>query len=66
MRITLDLDAELLSDVVVLTGERSKSRAVNKALREFVRREQTRRLLAARGKLDLCLEDWHDFRHRER
>ncbi len=66
MRVTLQIDAELLDKVLALTEERSKSRAVDKALRQFVQQEQTRRLLAARGKLDLALDDWDEFRHRER
>jgi|DewCreStandDraft_5_1066085.scaffolds.fasta_scaffold00368_40 Arc/MetJ family transcription regulator len=66
MRVTLQIDAELLDKVLALTEERSKSRAVDKALRQFVQQEQTRRLLAARGKLDLALDDWEEFRHRER
>ena len=38
MRTTLDIDRELLDKVVEATGERSKTKAVNKALQEYVRR----------------------------
>ena len=37
MRITVDLDEELLAHLKVMTGETKKSPAVAKALSEFVR-----------------------------
>ncbi len=36
MRTTLDIDSTLLDAVVETTGERSKTKAVNKALEEYV------------------------------
>lgn len=66
MRTTLDVDKELLDAVVDLTKEKSKSRAVTKALEEYVRREHIEGLLALLGKLDLDLDDWYEFRHMER
>ena len=35
MRTTLDIDPDLLEKVVETTGERSKTRAVNRALEEY-------------------------------
>lgn len=66
MRTTLDVDEKLLETVVDLTKEKSKSRAVSKALEEFVRRERIEGLLALRGKLDLDLDDWYEYRHMDR
>lgn len=66
MRTTLEIDKKLLEAVVELTGETSKSRAVNKALEEYVRRMRIEHLLSVRGKLDLDLDDWYEFRHMER
>ena len=37
MRTTLNVDEELLDKVVKATGERSKSKAVSRALTEYVR-----------------------------
>jgi Arc/MetJ family transcription regulator len=37
MRTTLNIDEKLLGDVVRATGERSKSKAVSRALKEYVR-----------------------------
>ena len=66
MRTTLDVDPKLLDEVVAASGEKSKSAAVNKALEEYLRDVRIKRLLALEGKLDLDLDDWYEFRHRER
>ncbi len=62
MRTTLDIDKELLEKVVDVTGEGSKSKAVNKALSAYVREVRMKRLLELQGKLDLDLDDWYEFR----
>ena len=66
MRTTLDIDKKLLDEVLSETAEKSKSKAVNKALEEYVRHLRTQRLLALQGKLDLNLDDWYEVRHMER
>ena len=47
-----------------ITGEKSKSKAVNKAVEEYLRRYYLKKLLDLQGKLDLDLDDWYEFRHR--
>jgi Arc/MetJ family transcription regulator len=37
MRITLDIDAELIEKVVKTTGARSKKKAIEIAMKEFLR-----------------------------
>ena len=64
MRTTLDIDPELLDQVIETTGENSRSKAVSKVLEEYVRDVRTKRLLALKGRLDLDLDDWYEFRHR--
>ena len=53
MRTTLNIDPDLLDAVVETTGERSKTRAVNKALEEYVRRRKISELRAIAGNIDL-------------
>ena len=53
MRTTLDLDADLIDAVVETTGERSKTRAVSKALAEYVRRRRVAELREIAGNIDL-------------
>lgn len=66
MRTTLDIDGKLLEQVLEITGEKSKSGAVSKILEEYVRQKRIEGLLELRGKLDLDLDDWYEFRHMER
>ncbi len=66
MRTTLDLDPKLLEDVVKATGQKSKTKAVSKALEDYIRDDRLKRLLRRQGKLDLALDDWHEFRHMDR
>ena len=42
MRITIDIDEEVLSDAMRLTGESKKGPAVVKATREYIRRQMAR------------------------
>ncbi len=42
MRISVDIDDQVLKDVMALTGEKSKSPALAKAVTEFVRRQRAR------------------------
>ena len=51
MRTTLDIDGELLDKVVDATGERTKSRAVNAALKEYIRRKHVQELVDSWGKI---------------
>ena len=53
MRTTLDIDPDLLDSVVETTGERSKTRAVSKALEEYVRRAKINELRAMAGRIPL-------------
>ena len=49
MRTTLDIDSALLNSVVSATGEKSKSRAVNAALKEYIRRKHVQELIDSWG-----------------
>ena len=53
MRTTLDVDPDLLDAVVETTGEHSKSKAVNKALEEYVRRKRVAELREIAGNIAL-------------
>jgi Arc/MetJ family transcription regulator len=48
-RTNLVLDEDLLEEAVTLSGERTYSRTVERALREFVRRARARRILDLAG-----------------
>ena len=42
MRISVDMDDQVLNDVMALTGEKNKSPALAKAVTEFVRRQRAK------------------------
>jgi Arc/MetJ family transcription regulator len=65
MRTTLEIDKKVLDEVGELTGETSQSKAVNEALREYIRRRRIEELISRAGKVDLELDDWYEFRHAE-
>jgi Arc/MetJ family transcription regulator len=48
-RTNLVLRADLLAEVIRLSGEKTYSRAVERALEEFVNRAKARRILDLRG-----------------
>jgi Arc/MetJ family transcription regulator len=48
-RTNLVLDAALLEETLKVSGERTYSRAVERAMQEFVRRSKARRILELAG-----------------
>ena len=61
MRTTLDIDNDLVEEVVKATGQRTKSRAVNEALEDYLRRARLKRLLEAPGRITLD-DSWQVWR----
>lgn len=53
MRTTLDIDERLLREVIERTGEKSRSRAVNKALQAYLQSEAARDIVRLAGQIDL-------------
>ena len=49
MRTTLDIERKLLDSVVAATGEKSKGKAVNAALKEYIRRKHVQELIDSTG-----------------
>jgi Arc/MetJ family transcription regulator len=53
MRTTLAIREELLDEVKLLSGAKTKKDAVEKALVDFVRRRKAKKLLQLEGKIEL-------------
>ena len=51
MRTTLNIDDKLLESIVEATGESTKSKAVNAALKEYIRRKYVQELIDSWGKI---------------
>ncbi len=64
MRTTLEIDERLLEEVTQLTGEKSKGKAVNRALEEYIRNKRIEELRAMAGTVDL-VDNWYELRHME-
>ena len=53
MRTTLDIDERLLGAVVKATGEKSRSKAVQKVLEDYLRRRAIDELRGSAGKIGI-------------
>jgi len=53
MRTTLAINEELLNEVKLLSGAKTKKDAVEKALVDFIRRRKAKKLLQLKGKIEL-------------
>lgn len=62
MKTTLNISAELLKEAVRLTGSRTKTEAVHKALIELIRKQKVEKIIGQAGKLDFN-DDWENARH---
>ena len=51
MRTNIDLDDELVSRGLLISGLRTKKDLVNLALREFIRKNYQKKILELRGKI---------------
>lgn len=51
LRFTVSMDKDLLDELLRITGQKKKSKAVNVACREFVRIKQKENLLYYKGKI---------------
>ena len=60
MRTTLNIDEKLLDDVLEATGEKTKSKAVNRALGDYIRRVKIAELRAMAGKIDI-VDNWREL-----
>jgi Arc/MetJ family transcription regulator len=64
MRTTLNIKDEFIEEVIRITGAKNKSKAINKALEQFVRERRCRKLISLKGKLHLE-ENWQKLRDME-
>lgn len=53
MRATLNIPDDLLSEVQKISGEKSKTKAITTAMKEYVRQKRIKELLALRGKIQI-------------
>ncbi len=56
MRTTLDLNESLLEEAMKLSGEKTKTSVIHKALTDYINRAKARGILDFGGKLDLKID----------
>ena len=56
MRTTLDLPEQLLAEAMRLTGSKTKTAVIVRALEELVRKARLQELKACRGRVDLDID----------
>ncbi|HEY7466575.1 MAG TPA: type II toxin-antitoxin system VapB family antitoxin [Dehalococcoidia bacterium] len=64
MRTTVDIDPKLLEEVERIAGEKTLSKAVTRALEDYVRRRKIEELIALAGKVDIE-ENWRELEELE-
>ena len=60
MATNLSIDPDLLDRALKISGEKTKKATVTKALQEFIRRRQQKRILELMGKLEW--DDTFDYK----
>ncbi len=66
MRTTLNIDSKLLETVVDATGEKTKSKAVNTALKEYIRRKHVQELLEYWRNNPMSDRDYERYKKRKK
>lgn len=56
MRTTLDLNDVLIDEAMKITGEKTKTSVIHRALADLIRREKTLKLLDYAGKVDISID----------
>lgn len=53
MRTTLNIDDRLMKKLLEITHEKSKTRAINTAIKDYINRKNIKKVLSCQGKLDI-------------
>ena len=65
MRTTINVRDSIFEEIMVITGARTKTEAVNRALREYVRLKRKQVLVNLSGKIHIE-ENWKEIREAEK
>jgi len=64
MRATLDIPDELISEAQKISGEKSKTKAIIAAIKEYIKQKKTNDLLTLRGNVKINY-DWEKEEQKE-
>ncbi len=65
MRTTLNIDDDIISKVMIYTGQDNRSKAVRQALDSFIQEQKRKKLLALRGQVNIE-SDWEQLREQDK
>ncbi len=72
MRATFELPDELVEDLLQVSGEKKKTRAISIAIEDYIRRKRMEKLLSLSGKIEIDVgweemeaDELKGMRHRE-
>lgn len=60
MRVTVEIPDSLIDDLLKVTGEKTKTRAICMAIKDYIRRKRKEKLLSLSGKIKFDL-DWQEM-----
>ena len=60
MRVAVEIPDSLIDDLLKVTGERTKTRAICLAIKDYIRRKRKEKLLSLSGKIKFDL-DWQEM-----
>ncbi len=64
MRATLNIPDDLIKEVQKVSGEKSKTRAVTIAMKEYIKQQKLKEILRLRGKTGFAF-DWEEEEKKE-
>jgi len=64
MRTTLNIDDSLMSDLLDFANEKSKTKAITIAIKDYLRRQKIEKILSCQGKLDIE-DNWKSLEEEE-
>ena len=53
MRTTLNIDELLMKKLLEITQEKSKTRAITTAIKDYIKKKQIKKILSYQGRLDI-------------
>lgn len=59
MRTTLNIPDDLINEVQKVSGEKSKTKAIVKTMKEYIRQKKIMELIALKGKINIDY-DWEE------
>jgi len=64
MRTTLNISDTLIKELMSVTDTKTKTKAIEVAIREYVRRRKVKKLKSLSGKIDI-VDNWRELRESE-